>query len=206
MSHFLQHYELLGIFAFCFVSAVGIPVGAEFALIYGGVLASGQVSGGPFSSVVLVIVVALVAEVSGSLVGYAIGMYGGRPLVDKVGKYILVTHKDLDRAEAWFSRHGDPLVFFGRLVPLVRSFVSLAAGLAEMARAKFILYTTLGIGIWITFLAILGDSLGSSYEKASKTISDLGYIVGAVIVIAVVVLFWHRWRTVRAEHRGQNHD
>ena len=67
------------------------------------------------------------------MVGYLIGLKGGRLAVDKWGKYLLLTHKDLDRAEAWFGRHGDPLVLFGRFIPLLRSFVSFAAGLAEMA-------------------------------------------------------------------------
>ena len=72
-------------------------------------------------------------EVLGSAAGYSIGRFGGRPLVDKVGKYVLLTHKDLDRAEAWFARRGEPVVLFGRFIPLLRSFVSFAAGLGEMA-------------------------------------------------------------------------
>ena len=72
------------------------------------------------------------------MVGYLIGLKGGRAAVDRWGKYLLLTHKDLDRAEAWFDRHGEPLVLFGRFIPLLRSFVSFAAGLAEMAFAKFV--------------------------------------------------------------------
>ena len=113
---------------------MGLPVGAEVALIYGGVLASGQVPGeGKPLQLALVIIVATLGEVLGSLAGYSIGRFGGRPLVDKVGKYVLLTHKDLDRAEAWFARRGEPVVLFGRFIPLLRSFVSFAAGLGEMA-------------------------------------------------------------------------
>src|SRR5271169_6865160 len=102
---------------------MGLPVGAEVALIYGGVLASGQVPGeGTPLQLAVVIIVATLGEVLGSAAGYSIGRYGGRALVDKVGKYVLLTHKDLDRADAWFARRGEPFVFFGRFIPLIRSF------------------------------------------------------------------------------------
>ena len=113
---------------------MGLPVGAEVALIYGGVLASGQVPGeGKPLQLAVVIIVALLGELLGSYAGYSIGRFGGRALVDKVGKYVLLTHKDLDRADAWFARRGEPFVLFGRFIPLLRSFVSFAAGLGEMA-------------------------------------------------------------------------
>ena len=92
----------------------------------------------------------------GSLAGYLIGYFGGRPLVDRVGKYVLLTHKDLDRAEAWFARRGEPLVLFGRFIPLLRSFVSFAAGLGEMAVAKFLVFTVIGCAIWCTALTSSG--------------------------------------------------
>ena len=109
--------------------------------------------------------VATLAEVLGSLAGYLIGYFGGRPLVDRVGKYVLLTHKDLDRAEAWFARRGEPFVLFGRFIPLLRSFVSFAAGLGEMAMAKFLVFTVIGCAVWCTALISLGYSLGSSYSR-----------------------------------------
>ncbi len=112
----------------------------------------------------MVIVVAVVAEVLGSLAGYLIGYFGGRPLVDRVGKYVLLTHKDLDRAEAWFDRRGEPFVLFGRFIPLLRSFVSFAAGLGEMAIAKFVVFTVIGCAIWCTALVSLGYSLGQQLQ------------------------------------------
>ena len=137
MEHFLETWGYLAVFILSFISSMGLPVGAEVAIIYGGVLASGQIANEPHHlNLVAVIVVATLAEVLGSLVGYLIGYFGGRPLVDRVGKYVLLTHKDLDRAEAWFARRGEPVVLFGRFIPLLRSFVSLAAGLGEMARGE----------------------------------------------------------------------
>ncbi len=203
MEHFLETWGYLAVFALSFISSMGLPVGAEVAIIYGGVLASGEITGQPHHlNVIVVIVLATLAEVLGSLAGYLIGYFGGRPLVDKVGKYVLLTHKDLDRAEAWFARRGEPLVLFGRFIPLLRSFVSIAAGLGEMALAKFVLYTVIGCAIWCTVLTSIGYSLGASYQHVLKAFSYAGYVAGALFVVAVIALFFHRLRVVRRERAG----
>jgi membrane protein DedA with SNARE-associated domain len=203
MEHFLETWGYLAVFVLSFISSMGLPVGAEVAIIYGGVLASGQVPNEPHHlNIVLVIVVAALAEVLGSLAGYLIGYFGGRPLVDRVGKYVLLTHRDLDRAEAWFARRGEPVVLFGRFIPLLRSFVSFAAGLGEMAIAKFLLFTVIGCTIWCAVLATIGYELGSSYRHVLNGFSYVGYVLAALAVVAVVVLFLHRLRVMRAE-RGE---
>ncbi len=212
LNNFLLHYSYFAVFILSFISSMGIPVGSEVAIIGGGALASGEVhklmsNGQPSSeffhlSLLLVILLAVLGEVMGSTVGYLIGLKGGRVAVDKWGKYLLLTHKDLDRAEAWFNRHGDPLVLFGRFIPLLRSFVSFAAGLAEMAIAKFMLFTVIGCAIWCTALSLLGYSLGSTYDSVQKKFSYVGYVLAAIAVLAVVVLFIHRLRVMRAE-RGE---
>jgi membrane protein DedA with SNARE-associated domain len=197
-EHFLEQWGYAGIFLLSFISAMGLPVGAEVAVIYGGVLASGQVDHHPLN-LAAVVLVALAGELVGSLAGYAIGMYGGRPLVDKVGKYVLLSHKDLDRAEAWFARRGEPVALFGRFIPLLRSFVSFACGLGEMPVGKFVLFTFIGVTIWVTALASLGYSLGSSYEHVLHWFSNAGYVLAALFVIAVVVAILYRWREYRAQ-------
>jgi len=202
VEHFLASVGYGAVFALSFISSMGLPVGAELALIYGGVLASGQVAGVSPLSLGLVIVFAILGELLGSLAGYAIGRYGGRPLVDKFGRYLLLTHKDLDRADAWFARRGEPVVLVGRFIPLLRSFVSFAAGLGEMAVAKFTVFTVIGCAIWCTALCSLGYSLGSSYNHVLKAFSYAGYVIGVLAVIAVVVVFLHRYR----EYRRQQHQ
>jgi membrane protein DedA with SNARE-associated domain len=199
VEEFLRSAGYSAIFVLSFISAMALPVGAEIALIYGGVLASGQVHGVKPLDLAVVIIVALIGELLGSTAGYSIGRFGGRPLVDKLGKYVLLTHKDLDRAEAWFARRGEPFVLFGRFIPLLRSFVSFAAGLGEMALPKFALFTFIGCAIWCTALCSLGYSLGSSYNHVLKAFSDAGYVLGALAVIAVVLVIWHRLRAVRRE-------
>jgi membrane protein DedA with SNARE-associated domain len=209
LNNFLLHYSYFAVFILSFISSMGIPAGSEVAIIGGGALASGEVhkllsNGQPSSelfhlSLVVVILLALLGEVLGSMVGYLIGLKGGRVAVDKWGKYLLLTHKDLDRAEAWFDRHGDPLVLFGRFIPLLRSFVSFAAGLAEMAFAKFLLFTVIGCAVWCTGLSLLGYSLGSTYDSVQKKFSYATYAVAVLVVVAVGLLIWHRIRTMREE-------
>src|ERR1017187_10274504 len=204
MEHFLETWGYLAVFILSFVSSMGLPVGAEVAIIYGGVLASGQIANEPHPlNLFAVIAVATLAEVLGSLVGYLIGYFGGRPLVDRVGKYVLLTHKDLDRAEAWFARRGEPVVLFGRFIPLLRSFVSFAAGLGEMAITKFLILTTIGCAIWCTALTSAGYALGSSYQHVLNAFKYAGYIAAALFVVAVVLLFAHRLRVVRRERSAR---
>jgi len=208
-NNFLLHYSYFAVFILSFISSMGIPAGSEVAIIGGGALASGEVhkllsNGQPGTeffhlSLILVILLALLGEVLGSMVGYLIGLKGGRVAVDKWGKYLLLTHKDLDRAEAWFNRHGDPLVLFGRFIPLLRSFVSFAAGLAEMAFAKFVVFTVIGCAVWCTALSLLGYSLGSTYDSVQKKFSYASYAVAILAVVAVALLIWHRFRTMREE-------
>jgi len=201
MENFLVHWGYLAIFVATFISSMGIPIGSEIAIGYGGALASGQITttGHDHLSLGLVIVVATLGEVVGSTVGYAIGYFGGRPLVDKVGKYVLLTHKDLDRAEAWFDGRGEWVVLFGRFIPLVRSFISLAAGLAEMAITKFLVMTIIGCTIWCAALASIGYSLGASWHHVLKDFSYAGYLAAVLVVLVVVGLILHRVRTMRQE-------
>ena len=205
MEHFLATWGYLALFAATLISSMGLPIGSEIAIGYGGALASGQLTTDSHDQLhlPLVILVAVAGEVVGSLLGYAIGRFGGRPLVDRVGKYVLLTHKDLDRAEAWFARRGEPVVLFGRLIPLLRSFVSLAAGLGEMAMGKFLAFTVIGCAVWCAALASIGYSLGSSWHRVLKDFSYAGYVIAVLIVLAIVLVMVHRIRAVRAERSGQ---
>ncbi len=216
MENFLYHYSYFAIFILCFISSMGLPVGADVAILGGGALASGEVhkllaDGTPSTdvfqlSIVAVILLAAVGEILGSLAGYLIGYFGGRPLVDRFGKYVLLAHKDLDKAEAWFDKHGEPLVLFGRFIPLLRSFVSFAAGLAEMAILKFTVFTVIGCVLWSAGLASVGYALGSSYDHVQKSFNYAGYVVAALALLAIVGIFVHRVMTVRGERAGGGTD
>lgn len=200
MEHFLVTWGYLALFGVCFLSSLGIPVGSEIVTGYAGALASGKLtSAHDHLSLGVVIGVAVAAELVGSTAGYLVGRFGGRPLVDRLGRYVLLTHRDLDRAEQWLARRGEPFVLFGRCIPLLRSFVSLAGGLGEMAYGTFVVFTVIGSAIFVSALAGIGDSLGASWHHVLKDFSDAGYVVAALLVLAVALVFVHRLRVVRAE-------
>lgn len=200
MTHLLLTWGYAALFLATVLAAMGIPTGSELVIAYAGALASGHVDQSTHHlNLAVVIVLATLGELIGSFAGYGIGRVGGRPLVERLGRYVLLTNADLDRAERVFARHGEPVVFFGRLIPLLRSFVGLAAGLAEMTAAKFAIFTALAAAIWCTGFALLGDALGTSWAKVLHNVSDAGYVVAALVVVAVVVLFASRLRAVRAE-------
>jgi membrane protein DedA with SNARE-associated domain len=207
VEHFLKSAGYSAVFVLSFISSMGLPVGAELAIIGGGALAHGvHGESMPYLNLALVIILATLAEVLGSGAGYAIGRYGGRTLVDRVGKYVLLTHKDLDRAEAWFARRGEPVVFFGRFIPLLRSFVSFAAGLGEMALGKFAVLTVIGCAIWCAALSVIGYNLASTYTSVVNGFSYAGYVLAALAVLAVAVVFWHRYRSYKSEQVVGRHQ
>jgi len=202
MEHFLETWTYLALFVATFLSSMGIPVGSELVITFAGALASGEVVATGHHdhfSLAVVILVAIAGELAGSFAGYAIGYFGGRPLVDRAGKYVLVTHKDLDRAEAWFDGRGESVVLFARFIPLVRSFISLAAGLAEMTLSKFAVFTAIGCTAWCVALASLGYSLGASWRHFVKAFSFAGYLAAALVLVAFAVVIAHRVINLRRE-------
>ena len=199
MEHLLATWGYLALFVVTLLASLGIPVGSEIAMGYAGALASGQLSVHHHLQLVVVIAVSTLGELVGSSCGYLIGRFGGRPLVDRVGKFVLLTHKDLDRADAWFSRRGESVVFFGRFIPLVRSFISVAAGIGEMKVVRFVAFTLAACAIWCATLASIGYGLGSSWHHAIKAFSYVGYLAAAVVVIALALFTVHRVRQLRAE-------
>lgn len=139
---------------------------------------------------------ALVAATTGSLTGalvlYAMGRYGGRPLVLRYGAFLRVTHEDLDRAEGWFRRWGDWVVLGARVVPIARSVVSIPAGFMNMPLLRFVLLTTIGSALWNTLLIGAGYALGANWELVSDWVgrySEAVLVIGAVSV-AVFLLLW----------------
>lgn len=142
----------------------------------------------------LVAAAGAVGCVLGSLVAYWVGAAGGRPLVEKYGRYILVSQHDLDIADRWFQRRGDIIILIGRLLPLVRTFIAFPAGVARMPMAKFILYTFVGSFIWCWALAWIGLRLGAHWD----TLGPWFHRFDTVIVVLVALGFaWYLWRHLR---------
>jgi membrane protein DedA with SNARE-associated domain len=129
----------------------------------------------------------------GSLVAYEIGAYGGRPLVERFGSYILLSRKELDLADHFFERYGSATVLISRMLPVVRTFIALPAGVARMPRLRFHLYTFVGSFPWCLGLAYLGMKAGQNWHYLGKYFHQFDAVIGGVLVLAVVVFVWSRW-------------
>ena len=124
--------------------------------------------------------------VVGSVPAYYLGMYGGRPLIEKYGKYILVSRHDLDMADRWFARHGEATVFFARLLPVIRTFIAFPAGVARMEMKRFIAYTFAGSLPWCLGLAYIGMVMGEQWPTLRHYFHKFDLVIGAVIVAGIV--------------------
>ena len=130
----------------------------------------------------------------GSLVAYEIGHYGGRPLVERYGRWILMGRRELDWADRFFARWGHAAVFVARLLPVVRTFIALPAGVARMPRGKFHTYTFLGSWPWCFVLAWAGMKLGENWRSLGKYFHQFDAVIGVLIVAAVGWFVWSHWR------------
>ena len=124
--------------------------------------------------------------VVGSVPAYYLGMYGGRPLIEKYGRYILMSHRDLDLAERWFARHGEATVFFARLLPVVRTFIAFPAGVARMDMTRFVAYTFAGSLPWCLGLAYVGMAMGERWPTLREYFHKFDLLIGAAIVAGIV--------------------
>jgi len=200
VEHFVSSWGYPAIFVLTMIEAACIPIPSEITLGLGGALAGGAlVSGGHHLQLAVVILVAVAGEMVGSFAAYVVGRSGGRALVDRVGKYVLLSHKDLDRTQRWFDRRGDPTVLFARMVPLARAFVSFAAGIAEMNPLRFGLYSVIGIAVWVSALASLGYALGGTWHKMVSGFGDATYVMAALAAVGIALTVARRVRAVRAE-------
>ena len=135
-----------------------------------------------------------IGNVIGSWIAYAVGYYGGRPMAEKYGKYILVSRHDLDLADRFFAKWGNWAVFGSRLLPVVRTFISVPAGISRMPIWQFTVYTFAGAFLWSVGLAYGGYQLGKNYEHLRSAMRPLDYPIAAIIVVAVI---WYVYRHVK---------
>ena len=131
--------------------------------------------------------------VAGSVVAYYAGFYGGRPFMEKYGKYVLITHKELDTADRFFAKYGDHAIFISRLLPVVRTFISLPAGIARMNFPKFVIYTFVGSFPWCLGLSWLGFKLGENWNTLGKYFHKFDALIGVGIAVAIGFFLWRHW-------------
>jgi membrane protein DedA with SNARE-associated domain len=180
-----------GIFAAMLVECLFPPVPSEVVLP----LAGFEVDAGDLNFL-LVVLSATLGSVAGALILYAIGRYGGRPAVLRYGRVLRVGPEDLARAERWFERWGDWVVLFSRLVPLVRSVVSVPAGVMRMSVLRFTVLTAIGSFVWNLLLVRAGYQLGANWDEVTALVESYGLAIRAAVALGVVACAWWAWRRV----------
>ncbi len=181
------------------IESAMIPLPSELILPYAGFLVSDPsqlepLTGSPWNFWI-VVVFATIGNTLGSLVAYAIGAYGGRPFLERYGKYLLIRQHEIELADRFFQRHGNATVFIGRLLPIVRTFISFPAGVARMPIGPFVIYSTAGAFLWSALLVYAGTVLGANWEDIRHALQPFDLAIAVAVVGAVVLFVWWRLGT-----------
>jgi membrane protein DedA with SNARE-associated domain len=185
----------LGVLIAMAIESAMVPLPSELILPFAGFLVADPraiepITGQPWNYWI-VVVVATIGNTLGSLIAYAIGAWGGRPFLERYGKYLLIREHEIEVADRFFARWGSATVFFSRLLPIVRTFISFPAGVTRMDLRKFILYSTAGAFLWSMLLVYAGVLLGDNWEQIREMLRpfDLAIAVGVVVVAALLLWF-----------------
>ena len=197
MQHFIATYGYAAIFLLMLAESACIPIPSELIMTFGGALAAGAVHG-THLNLIAVIAAGVAGNVAGSYVAWAVGRYGGQAALRRWGRVIRLREHDLDRANAWFERHGAWAVLIGRCLPVVRTFISLPAGIAGMDPLRFGIYTTIGSIPWTAALAYAGYAIGANWHSVVDGFKGPTYIVAAVVVIGLGIAAWRYARRRRS--------
>ena len=182
------------------IESACIPLPSEIIMPFSGYLVSkGEMN------LWLVSIAGAVGCVLGSMVAYWVGMYGGRPVIEKYGRYILISHHDLDLADRWFAKYGEIIVFASRLLPAIRTFIAFPAGVARMNISRFIIYTFAGSLPWCLGLAYVGQKLGEKWDtdpRLKNLFHRFDFVIGILLVLGAA---WWIWRHLRHSKRPRTH-
>jgi len=182
-----------GVFLLMLFESCGIPAPSEVIMPFAGFLAAAGKLG--FAGVVAS---GTLGNLCGSCLAYYIGLKGGRPLIEKYGRYIFLSRHDLDKADFWFKKYGEPTVLIGRLLPVVRTYISFPAGVGKMNFKKFCVFTLLGALPWSALFAWLGIKLQSHWDIIRQRLHDFDLAMAILLVLAVV---WFIWKHARRRRR-----
>jgi membrane protein DedA with SNARE-associated domain len=192
VQHLISSVGYAAIFLLMVAESACIPLPSELTMPFAGALAAtGRLD------LVTAIVVGVLGNLVGSYVAWAVGKVGGRPLLERFGRLVRLDQHDLRRAERWFERRGELTVLVSRLIPVVRTFISLPAGVADMAPVRFGVYTILGCIPWTVALAVAGYELGDQWKHVYHGFNTATIVIAVVVVVAIVaallVFFRSRW-------------
>jgi membrane protein DedA with SNARE-associated domain len=189
----------LGVTVAMAIESAMVPLPSELILPYAGFLVSDPTQLEPLTrgpwSFWIVVVAATIGNTIGSLVGYAIGAWGGRPFLRRWGRYLLIREHELDLADRFFARYGPATAFFSRLLPLVRTFISFPAGVARMPLGTFIAFSTAGAFLWSILLVWAGVQLGTRWEDIRHALQPFDVAIAIGVVALIALFIW--WRVGR---------
>jgi membrane protein DedA with SNARE-associated domain len=200
VQHFLTEYGYVALSVLAFIEACCIPIPSEVTFGFAGVLAAqGKLN------LLAIILLGTAAELAGSYFSFVVGRIGGRPLVLRLGRYVLLTSKDLDRAERWLDGRGEFAVMIGRALPVLRAFTSLVAGIAEMRPFRFGAMSLVGTLVYASAWASVGYGVGSQWHRVTHDFSFAGYAIVAVVIGAIAYFIAHRWSALRRSRSADLH-
>ena len=186
----------LGVLIAMAIESAMIPFPSELILPFAGFMVSDPTKIEPLThgpwGFWIVVIVATIGNTVGSLIGYAIGAWGGRPFLERYGRYLLIRHHEIEIAERFFGRWGAQTAFFSRLLPIVRTFISFPAGVARMPLRTFIAYSTAGAFLWSTALVWAGVQLGANWKQLREALAPFDLVIAVVALIGLAVLIWLR--------------
>ena len=204
-------HGVYAVFLLMMIDAV-LPAASELVMVYAGALAAGAFADehvilfgerieSEIWAFVTMVAAGTIGYTLGAIGGWAIGLYGGRPYAERHGRWLHLNAKKLDQADRWFERYGDWLVLFGRVTPVVRSFVAIPAGIGRMPLGRYTALTIPGSALWCFGLAGVGWAAGASWESFSERWRYLDYAIVGLIVLAAAALLL-RWRSSRLAARA----
>lgn len=185
MQHLIIGYGYAAVFVLMLAESACVPVPSEVTMLVGGALAGGAVAAAQLN-LFAVVAVGVAGNVVGSYLAWAVGRYGGTAAWRRWGRYIGLRGRDIDAAQGWFDRHGAAAVFFGRLLPVGRTFISLPAGFAGMPWVRFGLYTLAGCIPWTLGLAAAGYAVGDNWQRVAAGFHGATLIIGVIVAAAVL--------------------
>jgi membrane protein DedA with SNARE-associated domain len=211
VTELLGSYGLYAVFLLMLVDAV-LPAASELVMVYGGALAAGAFTSGVvlfghefesgFGAWLAIVLAGTIGYTIGSVLGWGIGIYGGRPFLERRGRWLHLSPPKLAKAERWFDRWGDWAVFLGRITPVARSFVSIPAGVFRAQLGRYTVLTFIGSTIWCVVFAAIGYAFGTRWETFHEHFHYVDYAVAAGIVIGVAYLLVRRRRSSTLSRRA----
>jgi len=210
VTSFIGSNGVWAVFALMFIDAV-FPAFSELVMLYAGALAAGAFAqsvvlfGHPIESRPLayltMVLAGTIGYTLGSLAGWALGIYGGRPFLERHGRWFHLSHEQLGRAERWFERFGSWAVLIGRITPVARSFISIPAGVFRARLASYTVLTFIGSTLWCIGFASVGFALGTRWKEFQRSFHYVDYAVVAVFVVGVALIILRWWRSSKLAGR-----